>query len=97
MTQILVDVARLMLAATPSRPGLAGENLFVKKAKALYVERQVNPRRAVRLPHWLVQATSWAHGQSFLTRPRNSGSFPGLHRIRKKNPQVFLDLSRLPR
>src|SRR4051812_42535789 len=40
------DIARFVAAAARSRPPLAAENLFLKKQLALYVERQVKPRRA---------------------------------------------------
>jgi len=41
-----VDVARLGLLTLRSRTQLAAENLFLRKQLALYIERQVKPRRA---------------------------------------------------
>jgi putative transposase len=43
---VLVDVGRLGLLALRSRAHLAAENLFLRKQLALYLERQVKPRRA---------------------------------------------------
>jgi hypothetical protein len=40
------DVARFVSAAVRSHTHLAAENLFLRKQLALYVERQVKPRRA---------------------------------------------------
>src|SRR5713101_9942540 len=43
---IACDLLRLLSAAVRSHAQLAAENLFLKKQLALYVERQVRPRRA---------------------------------------------------
>ncbi len=43
---VLIDVGRLGLLALRSRAHLAAENLFLRKQLALYLERQVKPRRA---------------------------------------------------
>jgi hypothetical protein len=40
------DLASLMSSALRSRAQLAAENLFLRKQLALYLERQVKPRRA---------------------------------------------------
>jgi hypothetical protein len=40
------DVVRLTSLAACSHAQLAAENLFLRKQLALYVERQVKPRRA---------------------------------------------------
>ena len=40
------DVLRLLSSAVRSHTHLAAENLFLRKQLALYVERQVKPRRA---------------------------------------------------
>ena len=40
------DLASLISSALRSRAQLAAENLFLKKQLALYLERQVKPRRA---------------------------------------------------
>jgi hypothetical protein len=40
------DLARFAAAVVRSHAHLAAENLFLKKQLALYVERQVRPRRA---------------------------------------------------
>jgi hypothetical protein len=44
--RIACDLVRLVLAAGRSRAQLSAENLFLRKQLALYVERQVKPRRA---------------------------------------------------
>src|SRR6266851_10325183 len=43
---IVCDLLRLLSAAVRSHAQLAAENLFLRKQLALYVERQVKPRRA---------------------------------------------------
>jgi len=43
---VLVDVGRLGSLALRSRAHMAAENLFLRKQLALYLERQVKPRRA---------------------------------------------------
>jgi putative transposase len=43
---VLADVARLGALTLHSRTQLAAENLFLRKQLALYLERQVKPRRA---------------------------------------------------
>ncbi len=43
---VLVAVGRLGLLALRSRAHLAAENLLLRKQLALYLERQVKPRRA---------------------------------------------------
>jgi len=45
-SRVLADVGHLGLLALHSRVHLAAENLFLRKQLALYLERQVNPRRA---------------------------------------------------
>jgi putative transposase len=44
--RIIGDVVRLVSAGVRSHAQLAAENLFLRKQLALYVERQVKPRRA---------------------------------------------------
>jgi transposase InsO family protein len=44
--QIATDVISLLSSALRSRTQLAAENLFLRKQLALYLERQVKPRRA---------------------------------------------------
>jgi putative transposase len=44
--RILSQVARFVSAAIQSHAQLAAENMFLKKQLALYVERQMKPRRA---------------------------------------------------
>src|SRR5712691_2184585 len=44
--RIACDLLRLVSAAARSHARLAAENLFLRKQLALYVERQVKPRRA---------------------------------------------------
>src|SRR5258707_3206675 len=43
---VATDVLRFVSIAAGSRARLAAENLFLRKQLALYVERQVKPRRA---------------------------------------------------
>ena len=44
--RVASDVLRLLLTVRRSHAQLAAENLFLRKQLALYVERQVKPRRA---------------------------------------------------
>src|SRR6266852_3056423 len=44
--QVVADVVRLTSLAACSHAHLAAENLFLRKQLALYLERQVRPRRA---------------------------------------------------
>ena len=44
--RLVRDVLRLLSSAVRSHTHLAAENLFLRKQLALYVERQVKPRRA---------------------------------------------------
>lgn len=44
--RVLVEVGRFGFLALRSRAHLAAENLFLRKQLALYLERQVKPRRA---------------------------------------------------
>src|SRR6266851_5879156 len=44
--QVVADVVRLTSLAACSHAHLAAENLFLRKQLALYLERQVKPRRA---------------------------------------------------
>ena len=44
--RVASDILRLASLALRSRAQLAAENLFLRKQLALYVERQVKPRRA---------------------------------------------------
>jgi putative transposase len=44
--RVLADVGRLASLMLQSRAKLAAENLFLRKQLALYLERQVKPRRA---------------------------------------------------
>jgi putative transposase len=46
VVNVIADVARLGLLTLQSRTQLAAENLFLRKQLALYIERQVKPRRA---------------------------------------------------
>jgi hypothetical protein len=53
------DVARFVSAAVRSHTHLAAENLFLRKQLALYVERQVKPRRADDATRMTLVALSW--------------------------------------
>ena len=50
---------RLLGAAAQSHTQLAAENLFLRKRLALYVERQVKPRRADDVTRIALVALSW--------------------------------------
>jgi hypothetical protein len=46
MLHVATDGLRLVTVAARVRTRLAAENLFLRKQPALYIERQVKPRRA---------------------------------------------------
>ena len=62
---VLVDIPRLAMSTVRPRAHLAAENLFLRKQLALYVERQVRPRRAtnaVRLTQVALSCViEWRH------------------------------------
>ena len=43
---LLLDTLKFVVLAFRSRPALMAENLFLRKQLALYLEREVKPRRA---------------------------------------------------
>ena len=47
MLHVATDGLRLVTVAAGLRTRLAAENLFLRKQLALYIERQVKPRRAI--------------------------------------------------
>jgi putative transposase len=53
------DLARFASSAAQSHAQLAAENLFLRKQLALYMERQVKPRRADRATRIALVALSW--------------------------------------
>src|SRR5919197_5103069 len=57
--RIVGDVARFASVALRSRAQLAAENLFLRKQLALYVERQVKPRRADDATRITLVGLSW--------------------------------------
>jgi hypothetical protein len=57
--RIACDLLRLISAAGRSHARLAAENLFLRKQLALYVERQVKPRRADDATRIALVALSW--------------------------------------
>jgi len=57
--RIAGDLLRLVAAAARSHSQLAAENLFLRKQLALYVERQVKPRRADDATRIALVALSW--------------------------------------
>src|SRR5881409_1712081 len=57
--RIAGDLLRLVSAAARSHARLAAENLFLRKQLALYVERQVKPRRADDATRVALVALSW--------------------------------------
>jgi putative transposase len=57
--RIACDLLRLVSTAGRSRAQLAAENLFLKKQLAMYMERQVRPRRADDATRIALVALSW--------------------------------------
>jgi hypothetical protein len=57
--RIIGDVARFASTAVRSRAELAAENLFLRKQLALYLERQVRPRRADDATRVALVGLSW--------------------------------------
>jgi putative transposase len=57
--RIACDLLRLVSTAVRSHAQLAAENLFLRKQLALYVERQVKPRRADDATRIALVALSW--------------------------------------
>src|SRR5712692_7410605 len=57
--RIACDFLRLVSSAVRSHAQLAAENLFLRKQLALYVERQVRPRRADDATRIALVALSW--------------------------------------
>src|SRR5713101_2047449 len=57
--RIACDLLRLLSTAVRSNAQLATENLFLRKQLALYVERQVKPRRADDATRMALVALSW--------------------------------------
>jgi putative transposase len=57
--RIACDLLRLVSAAGRSHGQLAAENLFLRKQLALYVERQVKPRRADDATRIALVGLSW--------------------------------------
>ena len=57
--RIAGDLLRLVAAAARSHVQLAAENLFLRKQLALYLERQVKPRRADDATRIALVALSW--------------------------------------
>src|SRR5258707_7425229 len=57
--RIACDLLRLVSAAVRSHAQLATENLFLRKQLALYVEREVKPRRADDATRIALVALSW--------------------------------------
>src|SRR5262245_31201772 len=53
------DLVRLVVGAVRSRAQLSAENLFLRKQLALYMERQVKPRRADDATRITLVALSW--------------------------------------
>jgi hypothetical protein len=53
------DLARFAVEAMGSQAQLSAENLFLRKQLALYVERQVKPRRADDATRITLLALSW--------------------------------------
>jgi hypothetical protein len=57
--RVACDLLQLISAAIRSQARLAAENLFLRKQLALYVERQVKPRRADDATRIALVALSW--------------------------------------
>src|SRR5713101_4205661 len=59
LLRVATDGLRFVSVAAGSRTRLAAENLFLRKQLALYVERQVKPRRADDATRIALVALSW--------------------------------------
>ena len=59
LLRIVGDIVRFVIAAARSNAELAAENLFLRKQLALYVERQLKPRRADDATRIALVALSW--------------------------------------
>src|SRR5262245_57934858 len=57
--RLVGDLVRLVVGAARSQAQLSAENLFLRKQLALYVERQVKPRRADDSTRITLVALSW--------------------------------------
>jgi putative transposase len=57
--RVVADLVRIVSATARSHAQLAAENLFLRKQLALYVERQVKPRRADDATRIALVALSW--------------------------------------
>jgi putative transposase len=57
--RLVGDLVRLVAGAVRSRAQLSAENLFLRKQLALYIERQVKPRRADDATRITLVAMSW--------------------------------------
>ena len=57
--RLVGDLVRLVVEAVRSRAQLSAENLFLRKQLALYMERQVEPRRADDATRITLVAISW--------------------------------------
>jgi hypothetical protein len=57
--RLIGDLARFVSRAGRSHAQLAAENLFLRKQLALYMERQVKPRRADDATRIALVALSW--------------------------------------
>jgi len=57
--RLVGDLERLVVGAVRSQAQLSAENLFLRKQLALYVERQVKPRRADDSTRITLVALSW--------------------------------------
>jgi hypothetical protein len=57
--RLVGDLVDLVVGAVQSRAQLSAENLFLRKQLALYVERQVKPRRADDATRITLVALSW--------------------------------------
>jgi putative transposase len=56
---LVADLLRLALSAVRSHSQLAAENLFLRKQLALYIEREVKPRRADDATRIALVGLSW--------------------------------------
>jgi len=60
--RLVGDLVDFVVGAVQSRAQLSAENLFLRKQLALYVERQVKPRRADDARRIIMVALSWLSG-----------------------------------
>lgn len=81
VVRVVADILRLVVLGTRFRTQLAAEHLFLKKQLALYMEREVKPRRADDATRITLVALSWLiEWRCLLTVVSRIRSFDGIER-----------------